>query len=128
MRSIISSSVSSSNCSKGFSHLGYGELVLGIVVMDLATCASHEVASFLLPVVSSSRLKFCKEGGVSDSFGGKFSLSELSHSGSSKYQGLYSGLGGYGPESDVMLFFLGVSTPGSLLGLVFPSLVGFYQG
>ena len=52
---------------------------------------------------------------------------------SSKNQGLYSilvGLEGHGPESDVMLlsFFLGDNTLGSFLGLVFPSLVGFFHG
>ena len=62
-----------------------------------------------------------------------FSLSELKHSGSLKNLGLYSvsiRLEGHGPESEVMLlsFFLGVNTPGSFLGLVFPSLVGFFHG
>ena len=65
-----------------------------------------------------------------DLVGGIFSLSELRHSGSLKNCGLYSvsvRLEGHGPESEVMLlsFFLRVNTPGSLLGLDFPSLVGF---
>ena len=65
--------------------------------------------------------------------GGTFSLSELKHSGSSENQGLYSilvGLEGHGPESNVMLlsFFLGDNTLGNFLGLVFPSLVGFFHG
>ena len=94
--------------------------------MVIATLAFHDVASVSFPVVTSSKLKFFKEGGVIDSIGGIFSLPELKHSGSSKNQGLYSvfvGLEGHGPESEVMLlsFFLGVNTPGSFLGLVFPS-------
>ena len=79
--------------------------------MVFTTLASQDVASVSLPVVPSSRLRFFKEGGVIDSMGGMFSLSELKHSGSSKNQGLYSvsvGLEGHGPESDVILlsFFL----------------------
>ena len=101
--------------------------------MFFATLASQDIALVSLPVVPSSRLKFFKEGGVIDSRGGTFSLSELKHSGSSKNQGLYSilvGLEGHVPESDVMLlpFFLGDNTPGSFLGLVFPSLVSFFHG
>ena len=93
----------------------------------------QDVVPVSFPVVPSSRLGFFKEGGVINSVGGMFSLSELRHSGSSKNQGLYSvsiGLEGHGPESEVMLllFFLGVNTPGSFLGLVFPSLVGFFHG
>ena len=62
-----------------------------------------------------------------------FFLLELKHSGSSKNQGLYSisvWPEGHGPESEVTLmsFFLGDNTPGSFLGLVFPSLVGFFHG
>ena len=45
--------------------------------MFLATLASHDVASFSLSLASSSRLKFVKEVGVTDSIGGMFSLSEL---------------------------------------------------
>ena len=106
---------------------------MGLVIMVFATLASQDIASVSLPVVPSSRLRFLKEGGVNDSMGGTFSLSELKHSGSSKNLGLYSisfGLEGHGPESDVMLlsFFLGENTPGSFLGLVFPSLVGFFYG
>ena len=68
-----------------------------------------------------------------DSVGGMFSLSEFRYSGSLKNLGLYSvsvRLEGHGPESEVMLllFFLGVNTPGSLLGLDSPSLVGFFHG
>ena len=101
--------------------------------MVFATLAFQGVASVSLPVIPSSRLKFFKEGGVTDSMGNMFSLSELKHSGSSKNQGLYSisvGLEGHGPECDVTLtsFFLGDKTPGSFLGLVFPSLVGFFHG
>ena len=100
--------------------------------MAFATLASQDVASFSLPVIPSSRLKFFKEGGVTDSLGGMFSLLELKQSGSSKNQGLYSvsvGLEGHGPESEVILlsFFLGVNTPGSFLGLDFPSLVSFFH-
>ena len=98
-----------------------------------ATLASQDVASVSFPVIPSSKLKFFKEGGVIDSIGGIFSLSELKHSGSSKNLGLYSvtvGLEGHDPESEVMLlsFFLGMNTHGSFLGLVFPSLVGFFHG
>ena len=98
-----------------------------------ATLASQDVASVSFPVVPSSKLKFFKEGGVIDSIGGIFSLSELKHSGLLKNLGLYSvsvGLEGHGPGSEVMLllFFLGVNTPGSFLGLVSPSLVGLFYG
>ena len=104
-----------------------------MAIMVFATLASQDVASVLLPVVPSLRLKFFKEGGVIDSVGGMFSLFELKHSGSSKNLGLCSisvELEGHGPESDVTLtsFFLGDNTPGSFLGLVFPSLVGFFHG
>ena len=102
-------------------------------MMVLATLASKDVASVSFPVVPSSRFRFFKEGGVIDLRGSMFSLSELKHSGSSKNPGLYSisvGLEGHGPESKVTLasFFLGDITPGSFLGLVFPSLVGFFHG
>ena len=101
--------------------------------MVFATLASQDVASVSLPVVPSLRLRFFKEGGVIDSMGGMLSLSELRHSGSLKNWGVYSvsvRLEGHGPESEVMLllFFLGVNTPGSFLGLVFPSLEGFFHG
>ena len=101
--------------------------------MFLTTLASQDVASFSFPFVPSSKLKFFKEGGIMDSGGGIFSLSELRHSGSSKNQGLYLvsvRLEGHGPESEVMLlsFFLGANTPGSFLGLEFPFLVGFFHG
>ena len=100
--------------------------------MFLATLTSQDVASFSFPFIPSSKLKFFKEGEVVDLVGGIFSLSELRHSGSLKNQGLYSvsvGLEGHGPESEVMLlsFFLAVNTPGSFLGLDFPSLVGFFH-
>ena len=39
-------------------------------MMVLATLASQDVASFLLPVIPSLRLKFFKEGGVIDLRGG----------------------------------------------------------
>ena len=101
--------------------------------MFLATLASQDVASFSLLLVPSSKLKFFREGGAMDSVGSKLSLSELRYSGSLKNLGYYSvfvRLEGHGPESEVMLlsFFLGVNTPGSLLGLEFPSLVGFFHG
>ena len=104
-----------------------------MVIMVFATLASQDVASVSFPFILSSRLRFFKEGGVIDCRGSMFSLSELKHSGSSKNQGLYSisvRLEGYGPESEVTLasFFLGDNTPGSFLGLVFPSLVGFFYG
>ena len=112
---------------------GYGELDLGSESKFRATPTSHNVAlcsSFSL--FSYSRLKFFKEGGVINSIGGIFSLSELKQSGSSKYLGLYScsiGLG-HGPESDVTLIslFFGVKTPGSFQGNCFPSLDGFFHG
>ena len=98
-----------------------------------ATLASQDVASVSFPVIPSSKVRFFKEGGVIDSMGGIISLWELKHYGSSKNLGLYSvsvRLEGHGPESEVMLlsFFLGVNTPRSYLGLVFPSLVGFFHG
>ena len=77
-----------------------------MVIMVFATLTVQDVASVSLPVLPSSRLRFLKEGGVIDSMGGTFSLSEQNHSGSSKNQGLYSisvGLESHGPESDVML-------------------------
>ena len=111
---------------------GNGELDLGSESKFQATLASHNVASCSILLFSSSILKFFKEGGVIDSIGGIFSLSELGQSGSSKYLGLYScsvGLG-HGPDSEVMLilFFLGVKTPGSFWGNCFPSLDGFFHG
>ena len=112
---------------------GYGELDLGSESKFQATFASHDVASCsLLSLFSSSRLKFFSEGGVIDSIGGIFSLSESRQSGSSKYFGLYScsvGLG-HSPESEVTLIslFLGVKTPGSFWGNCFPSLDGFFHG
>ena len=68
--------------------------------MFLATLASHEVAPFSLSLASSSRLKFFKEGGVTDSVRGMFSLSKLMQFGSSKNLGLYSFSVrlGHGPE------------------------------
>ena len=96
---------------------GYGELYLGSKSKFWATLVSHDVALCSSSLISSSTLKFFSEGGVMDSIGGIFSLSESRHSGSSKYFGLYScsvGLG-HGPESEVTLIslFLGVKTPGS---------------
>ena len=111
---------------------GYGELDLGSKSKFQATLASHNVASCSISLFSSSILKFFKEGGVIDSIGGIFSLSELGQSGSSKYLGLYSCSVrlGHSPESEVMLisFFLGVKTPGSFWGNCFPSLDGFFHG
>ena len=112
---------------------GYGELDLGSKYKFQATFASHDVASCSpLLLFSSSRLKFFSEGGVIDSIGGIFSLSESMHSGSSKYFGLYScsiGLG-HCPELEVTLMslFFGVKTPGSFWGNCFPSLDGFFHG
>ena len=112
---------------------GYGELDLGSKSMFQATLASHDVAlCSLSSLFSSSKLKFLSEGGVIDSIGGIFSLSESRHSGSSKYFGLYScsvGLG-HSPESEVTLtsLFLGVNTPGSFRGNRFPSLDSFFHG
>ena len=108
-----------------------GKLALGVVTNFLTTLASHDVALFSLSSASSSRFKFHMEGGVTDSVGGMFSLSELMQSGSSKNLGLYScsaGLG-HGPESEVMLlsFFWGVNTPGSFQGTGFPSLACFFE-
>ena len=103
---------------------GYGELDLGSESKFLATLASDDVASCSVSLFSSSLLEFPKEGGVMDSIGGIFSLLELRQSDSSKYLGLYScsvGLG-HGPESEVTLIslFLGVKTPGSFGGKLFP--------
>ena len=130
--SIMSLSMSSSKSSKVLVFFRWGEFVLGVVSKFHATLASHNVASFSGSLASSSKLKFLKEGGVTDSIGGMFSLSELKLSGSSKNLGLYScfvGLG-HGPESEVILlsFFCGVNTPGSFWGTCFPSLFGFFQG
>ena len=111
---------------------GYGELDLGSESKFQATFTSHDVASCSsLSLFSSSRLKFFSEGGVIDSIGGIFSLSDSRQSCSSKYLGLYScsvGLG-HGPESEVTLIslFLGVRTPGSFQGNCFPSLDGFFH-
>ena len=110
--SIMSSSVSGSRSSKVLAFLGWEELALGGVTKFLATLASHDVVLFSF--ISSSKLRFLREGGVIDSIGGIFSLSELKQSGSSKNLGLYLcsvGLG-HGPESEVILlsFFCGVDT------------------
>ena len=101
--------------------------------MFLATLAYQDVALFLLLLIPSSKLKFFRKGGATDSVGGIFSLSQLRYSGSWKNLGLYSvsvRLEGDGPESEVMLlsFFLGVNTPGSFLGIYFSSIVGFFHG
>ena len=104
---------------------GYGELDLGSKSKFQATFASHDVASCsLLSLFSSSRLKFFKEGGVINSIGGIFSLSESRQSGSLKYFGLYScsvGLG-HGPESkaDTNITFLGSQNSWKFLGELFP--------
>ena len=134
--SIMSSSVSGSKSSSVLVHFRKGKLALGVVTNFLTTLASHDVTSFSLSSASSSRFKFLKEGGVTDSVrhvvSGMFSLSELIQSGSSKNLGLYSCSArlGHGPESEVMLlsFFWGVNTPGSFWGTCFPSLIGFFQG
>ena len=73
--SIMSFSVSSSRSSKVLVFLGWGELALGSVSKFLATLASHDVAWFSF--VSSSILKFLREGGVTNSIRGIFSLLEL---------------------------------------------------
>ena len=105
---------------------------MGIVSKFLATLDSHDVASFSDSFASSSKLKFLREGGVTDSIRGIFSLLELKQSGSSKNLGLYlcSVVLGHGPESEVilLLFFCRVDIPGSFQGTCFPSLVGFFQG
>ena len=133
MSTILSSvSVSRSSRVQVF-FFGYGELDLESKSKFQATFTSHDVAlCSLFSLFSSSRLKFFKEGGVIDSIGGIFSLSELKQSGSSKYLGLYScsiGLG-HGPESEVtpISLFFGVKTPGSFQGNCFPSLDGFFHG
>ena len=131
--SMISLSVSGSRSSSVLVHLGLGELALGVVTTFLTTLASEDVASFLLLLIPSSKLTFFREGGVTDSVSSMFSLSELRYSGSLKNFGLYSvsvRLEGHGPESEVilLLFFLCVNTPGSLLGLDSLSLVGFFHG
>ena len=118
---MMSSSVSGSKSSSVLVHFRKGELALGVIIMFLATLASHDVASFSLSLASSSRLKFFKEGGVTDSVRGMFSLSELRQSGSSKNLGLYSfsvRLEGHGPESEVILlsFFQGSQYPWKLFG------------
>ena len=105
--------------------------------MFLATLTSQDVASFSLSFIPSSKFKFFKEGGVTDSVGSTFSLSELRYYGSLKNLGLYSvsvGLEGHGPESEVILlsFFLGVNAPGSFLlclwviVLVYDGLLAFW--
>ena len=113
-------------------HFRNGKLALGVVINFLATLASHDVALLLSSSTSSSKLRFLKDGGVTDSVGGMFSLSELIHSGSSKNLGLYlcSVRLGHSPESEVILlsFFQGVNTPGSFWGTCFPSLTSFFQG
>ena len=108
------------------------ELDLGSLSKFLATLASHNVALCSVSLISSSKLRFLREGGVTNSIGGIFSLSELKQSGSSNILGLYScsvGLG-HSPESEVtlVLFFLGVKTPESFWGTCFPSLTCFFYG
>ena len=126
---MMSSSMSGSKSSSMLAHFRKGELALGDVINFLATLASHDVASFSLSSTSSSRLKFLKEGGVTDSVRGMFSLSELIQSGSSKNLGLYSCSVrlGHGPESEVMLlsYFQGVNTPGSFQGTCFSLFVHY---
>ena len=101
--STILSSVSVSRSSRVWVFFfGYGELDLGSESKFQATFASHDVASCSsLSLISSSRLKFFSEGGVIDSIGGIFSLSESRHSGSSKYFGLYSCSIGLGHRSRI---------------------------
>ena len=82
--------MSGSKSSRVLVHFGNGNLALGVVTIFLATLASHNVASLLSSSTSSSKLKFLKEGGVTDSVRGMFSLSELIQSGSSKNLSLYS--------------------------------------
>ena len=129
--SIMSLSMSGSKSSKVLIFLGKGMLALGIVSKFLATLASHDVASFSGSLASSSKLTFLKEGGVTNSVGGMFSLSELKQSGSSKEPWYSCSVGlGHSPESEVILlsFFGGVKTPGRFWGTCFPSLFGFFQG
>ena len=126
------SSMSVSKSSSVLVFLGYGELDLGSGSKLLATLASHIVALCSILLFSSSKLRFLKEGRVTNLIEGIFSLSELNHSGSLKYLGLYLcsvGLG-HGSESDVTLlsFFLGVKTPGSFQGTCFPSVACFFHG
>ena len=104
--------MSGSKSSKVLVFLGYGELDLGSVSKFLATLASHYVALCSGLLISSSKLRFLREGRVINSIGGIFSLSELKQSSLSKNLGLYLcsvGLG-HSPESDVTLlsFFLEV--------------------
>ena len=110
---------------------GYGELDLGSKSKFQATMASHDVASCSILLFSFSILKFFKEGGVIDSIGGKFSLSEQGQSGSSKYLGLYlcSVRLGHSPESEVMLisFFLGSQNSWKFLGKLFPIFRWFFH-
>ena len=121
---LLSVSVSRSSRVRVF-FFGYGELDLGSESKFQATFASHDVAlCSSLSLFSSSRLKFFSEGGVIDSIGGIFSLSESRHSGSSKYLGLYScsiGLG-HDPESEVTLIslFLWSQNSWKFLGKLFP--------
>ena len=128
----ILSSISISKSSNVLVLLGKGELDLGSVYKFLATLASHNVASCSSSLFSSSELKFLREGGVTDSIGGIFSLSELKQSGSSKYLGLYSCSVrlGQGPESEVTLlsFLLGVKISGSFGGTCFLFLTCFFHG
>ena len=130
--SIMSSSMSGSKSSRVLVCFGNGKLALGVVTNFLATLASYNVASLLSLSTSSSKLKFLKEGVVTDSIGGMFSLSELIQSGSSKNLGLYSCSVrlGHGPGSEVILlsFFCGINTPGGFWGTCFPSLACFFQG
>ena len=135
---VISTILSSMSVSRSSNVLvfffGYGELDLGSNSTFQATLASHDVAScsLLLSLFSFSKLKFLSEGGVIDSIGGIFSLSESKHSGSSKYFGLYSCSVGlrHCPESEVTLtsLFFGVRTPGSFWGNCFPSSDSFFHG
>ena len=129
--STILSSMSGSKSSKVLTFLGKGELDLGSVSKFLATLASHDVASCSGSLISSSKLRFLREGGVTDSIGGTFSLSELKQSGSLKNLGLYLCSVGleHGPESEVTLlsFFLGVKIPGGFWGTCFPSLTCFFH-
>ena len=129
---LLSVSVSKSSRVQVF-FFEYGELDLGSKSKFRATFASHDVASCSsFSLFSSSRIKFFREGGVIDSIGGIFSLSELKQSGSSKYLGLYSCSIrlGHGSESDMTLLstFLGVRTLGSFQGTCFPSVDGFFHG
>ena len=126
-KSVMSTMLSSVSVSKSSSILvffRYGELDLGSGPRLLATLASHIVASCSISLFSSSKLRFHKEGGVTNSIGGIFSLSELNHSSSLKYLGLYSCSVWAGAWSRVwsytVIVFLRSQNSWKFLGNLFP--------